>query len=350
MAEALGFVSVVVPAYNGVRCISGCLEALMHQTISPESYEIIVVDDGSTDDTPGVVRRYPVRCLSQSHSGAAAARNLGWRVARGSLILFTDADCTPAPDWIEAMCAPFKDSRVSGVKGIYRTHQRNLVARFVQLEYEEKYQRMERQAAIDFVDTYSAAYRKSVLQAAGGFDVRFPNASVEDQELSFRLAKAGHRLVFQPKAVVYHQHPDTVWKYVRRKFRIGFWKALVHLRHPDKLVRDSHTPQLLKLQMFLLVAGVITLSLACVLGSPTALWLAAVQCALFFATMVPFARRAASSDLAVLPIVPAMLIVRSVALASGLTCGIIVHLSSHMRGRRSSRYADGDWRNPSRIF
>jgi len=348
MAETSEVVSVVVPVYNGARYISSCLEALTYQTVPPDGYEIIVVDDGSTDDTPDIARRYPVRCLTQPHLGAAAARNLGWRAARGSLILFTDADCRPAPDWIETMCAPFEDTRVSGVKGVYRTHQRALVARFVQLEYEEKYQRLAKQPTIDFVDTYSAAYRKSVLQAVGGFDTRFPNASVEDQELSFRLAKAGYRMVFQPLAIVYHEHASNVLTYARRKFRIGFWKALVHTRHPDKLVRDSHTPQSLKLQMILVTGVVITLGLVLATGWSSVVWLGIVECALLLASMLPFARRVASRDRSLLPIVPALLIVRAAALAGGLMCGIIAHLPTYLLRRRSAAPAESELRSISR--
>lgn len=348
MADTPEFISVVVPVYNGARCIASCLDSLMHQTVAPDSYEIVVVDDGSTDETVSIVRQYPVQCLTQPHSGAATARNLGWRAAHGSLILFTDADCRPASDWIESLCAPFKDPRISGAKGVYRTCQRGLVARFVQLEYEEKYRRLAHQSKIDFVDTYSAAYRKSVLQAVGGFDDRFPNASVEDQELSFRLAKSGYRLVFQPQAVVYHEHVSHLLAYTRRKFRIGFWKALVHLRHPDKIVRDSHTPQSLKIQMLLIATMAVTPGLGPALGWQVVLWLLAAEGGLLLASMMPLAGKVYARDRAVLPIVPGMLIVRALALAIGLMCGIITHLSGHLLQRSSPALAYDRLRKASR--
>ncbi len=110
-------------------------------------------------------------------------------------------------------------------------------------------------ANIDFVDTYSAAYRREVFLANGGFDTIFPTASVEDQELSFRLAEKGYRLVFVPAARVYHRHNPTLRAYVRRKFYIGYWKALLAAWHPARMVRDSHTPQTLKVQMALAAAA-----------------------------------------------------------------------------------------------
>ena len=131
---------------------------------------------------------------------------------------------------LSCRCTRFVDPTVAGAKGEYQTCQRELVARFVQQEYQDRYDRMARQSQIDFVDTYSAAYRRNIFLAAGGFDTTFPTASVEDQEFSFRLEEQGHRLVFVPGAIVYHQHDRSVGEYVRRKYRIGFWKALVTRR------------------------------------------------------------------------------------------------------------------------
>jgi glycosyltransferase involved in cell wall biosynthesis len=151
-------VSVIVPAFNSQTTIARCLQALERQTLSQEHYEVIVVDDGSTDDTRGRVQSYAQpRLLTQRHAGPAAARNLGAQHARGEIVLFTDADCEPVPDWIEQMLAPFADAQVAGVKGVYLTHQQAIVARFVQVEYETRYERMARHMArhgrIDFIDT-----------------------------------------------------------------------------------------------------------------------------------------------------------------------------------------------------
>ena len=95
--------SVIVPAYNAAGTLPACLHALLHQTIARDEYEVIVVDDGSTDGTGETVPQSEVVLIRQTHRGPAAARNGGIRVARGELLLFTDADCVPTPNWIEAM-------------------------------------------------------------------------------------------------------------------------------------------------------------------------------------------------------------------------------------------------------
>ncbi len=253
MAEHIPVYSVIVPAYQAAGSLELCLDALSAQTVARELYEVIVVDDGSTDGTGEIARRAGAQVIAQRNAGAAAARNAGAAVARGNLLLFTDADCAPVPGWIAALVAPFADERVAGSKGTYLSRQRQIISRFTQLEYEDRYDRMAGAETIDFVDTYSAAYRRDIFRANAGFDPAF--LFDEDQEFSFRLTEKGYRLVFAPAAQVYHRHNATLAAYIRRKFLMGHWKVLVTRRHPGRAVKDSHTPQALKLQMGLAAAG-----------------------------------------------------------------------------------------------
>lgn len=314
-------ISVIIPAYNAEDTLGSCLTALQVQSLACDQYEIIVVDDGSTDQTEEVARQYGVRLIHQPNAGPAAARNRGAQAAQGELLLFTDADCEPVPDWIERMVEPFHDPDVAGAKGVYRTRQKELVARFVQREYEDKYIRMSRQDCIDFVDTYSAAYRRDVFLANGGFDALFPTASVEDQELSFRLARKGYRLVFAPVAAVYHRHDTSLSEYWRRKFGIGYWKALLLRWHPERAVRDSHTPQVLKVQIGL--EGLLGLFLFLAPFWALAHWPALAVAALFVLTTAPFLGRVARQDPAVAAVSPFLLVWRALALGAGLAAGFL---------------------------
>ncbi len=311
--------SVIVPCYNDADTVDRCLRALTRQTC--RDFEILLVDDGSTDGAASIAEQFgSVRVIRTPHAGAAAARNCGARQARGGILLFTDADCAPSETWVEAMLSAFADPQVVGAKGVYSTRQREPVARFVQCEYEEKYAQLRRAPAIDFVDTYSAGYRRDVFLANGGFDEAFPSAAVEDQEFSFRLAKQGARLVFAPEAVVSHRHVSTVGAYARRKFRIGYWKVRVHRRHPDKALRDSHTPPTLRLQVVLvlaLAASLIPVPFAPILGA-----LAALLVMLFFLSAIPLARFVARRDAGIAWAAYPLIVVRAVALATGLIAGI----------------------------
>ncbi len=333
-------ISIVVPVRNGAGTLGACLEALTRQTLPRGAYEVIVVDDGSTDDTRTVAERYPVRCEAIAPGGPAAARNHGVRAARGELVLFTDADCAPAPDWAARMAAPFAQPAVVGVRGVYRTRQRSLIARFVQQEYQDKYDRTARQATIDFIDTYSAAYRREVFLANGGFETAFSAPSVEDQEFSFRLAEKGYKLVFAPEAAVYHQHDTTLDEYLRRKFWIGYWKAFLLRWHPEKALGDSHTPLSQRAQLGLLAlaglgaAGGAALAL---LRQPAGQWLllaSAGALAVFFASALPFLVKLIQRDAPVAAIAPVMLMARAGALGVGLAAGIV-----GLRAQRSPRQA-----------
>lgn len=328
--------SVVIPAYQAEETIDRCLEALAHQTVPRDCYEIVVVDDGSSDGTAARAQAHgPVRLLTQERKGPAAARNAGVEHSQGQIVLFTDADCEPLPDWIERMGAAFGDG-VVGAKGAYLTRQRELVARFVQIEYEDKYNRMAGEPSIDFVDTYAAAYRRDIFVADGGFETAFPVASVEDQEFSFRLARRGYRMVFVPEARVYHWgHAPDVWSYARKKFRIGYWKVMVHRRHPNKLLRDSHTPQVLKVQI--LLVGLAGLGLAGGLVWPGFWAVSGASALLFLLSTIPFVWSALRKDLAVGLVAPGLLLVRALALGIGFAAGLVTN-PGHGTLRETNRH------------
>ena len=341
-SETVPQLSVVVPAYNAAETLPDCLAALARQDVPSSFYEVIVVDDGSTDGTARVAQAAGVQLISQPNAGPAAARNRGAAAARSELLLFTDADCAPTPGWIRAMSAPFADPRVMGAKGAYLTAQRAIVPRFTQLEYEERYDRMAGTETIDFVDSYSAAYRREIFLASGGFDTVFPTASVEDQELSFRLAESGCRLVFVPGARVYHRHNPNLKAYLRRKFLIGYWKALLARWHPAKMVKDSHTPETLKLQMgfvAVMLAGLLTALAALSLGQEgrgdpartlfiseawrSGMLAAGIAGLAFLASASPFLRKAWRRDRAVFLPAVGLLWLRALALGAGFVLGLM---------------------------
>lgn len=314
--------SIIIPAFNAANTVADCVAACVQQEgMARSSYEIIVVNDGSGDETAVIAKNAGAdKTISHAQSqGAGAARNSGLAVAQGEIILFTDADCIPHPNWLATMTAPFTDADLAGCKGIYISHQRQLVARFVQIEYEDKYDRLRPQPTIDFIDTYSAAYRRDVLEASVGFDTRI--FYVEDQELSFRLAANGSKLTFQPNAIVAHLHSDSVRAYARKKFYIGYWKAQIMRLHPDRLVNDSHTPQSIKVQMGLMALAILTV-VAGLLLRPFFIVTTGVM-GLFFITALPFTRKAWAKDRQVAFVAPFLLMIRATALGFGYAWGMV---------------------------
>jgi glycosyltransferase involved in cell wall biosynthesis len=314
-------ISIIIPTFNGASRIGKCLDALLAQS-AKRDLEILVVNDGSTDDTPRVVGRYSgVRLITQANAGPAAARNRGALEARGTILLFTDDDCVPMPDWLDAMLEPFKDPDVVGAKGIYRTLQRQLAARFVQIEYEDKYRLMAGLESIDFIDTYSAAFIRDRFLEMSGYDTSFPVACAEDIELSYRMSARGWKMKFAPGAVVYHTHPDSFSRYLKKKYKFAFWRVLAVRKNPTKGIKDSHTPQLMKLQ--LLFAPALLFALLFDLAARPAIPVSVLVLVAFLLSTLPFALRAVRKDPVIAIISPAILAARACAQMLGVTAGLI---------------------------
>jgi glycosyltransferase involved in cell wall biosynthesis len=313
--------SIIIPTFNGASRIVGCLDSLMKQTAGRD-VEILVVDDGSTDNTAKVVAGYSsVRLITQANAGPASARNRGALEARGTILLFTDDDCVPMPDWLEAMLGPFKDRDVVGAKGVYRTHQKSLTARFVQIEYEDKYRLMAGLPSIDFIDTYSAAFRRDRFLEMTGYDTSFPVACAEDIELSYRMSALGWKMKFVPAAIVYHTHPDTLSRYLKKKYKFAFWRVLAVRKNPSKGVKDSHTPQIMKLQ--LLFAPALLLAVAFDLTVRPRVSVSVFVVAGFLLSTLPFALRAIRKDPVVGILSPVLLAARACAQVLGVAAGLI---------------------------
>ena len=224
-------------------------------------------------------------------------------------------------NWLEAMLEPFEDSEIVGAKGVYRTRQPSLAARFVQVEYEDRYRMMAGFDYIDFVDTYSAAFRRDRFLEMTGYDTSFPVACAEDIELSYRMSARGWKMKFAPKAVVYHTHPEAFSKYLKKKYKFAFWRVLAVRKNPGKGVKDSHTPQVMKLQLLFAPALLLALILDFLIRPqmPFSIFLLAA----FLASTLPFAWRAISKDPVIGILSPLVLAARSCAQMLGVTAGVI---------------------------
>lgn len=304
------------------------------------------MDDGSTDGTAEVVQRFlqgletaggspqPAGALTgasnpcplglitlirQPRQGAAVARNAGACLAGSDFVLFLDADCVPADDWVERMIQALQQDGVAGVGGVVRSRQQGLIPRFIQAEYDMRYERIARRPYTDFLSSGTAGYRRQVFAAVGGFAAELGGA--EDTDLSFRLCEAGYRLVLEPEAVVYHPHPESLLAYVRRKFIYACWRARVYQRHPQKVADDSRTPLSQKLQIGLV--PLIVLSLAAGFLWPIAWYLAAALGGSFVLSALPFVLHTLRRDPLVGLLALPLTLVSAAAAAAGLMCGIL---------------------------
>uniref|UniRef100_I2Q7H9 Glycosyl transferase n=1 Tax=Desulfovibrio sp. U5L TaxID=596152 RepID=I2Q7H9_9BACT len=327
-------VTVVVPAYNAAGTLPATLAALAAQRFAG-TVEVLVVDDGSTDATAAVAEAAGATVLRQKNQGPATARNAGATAGHGDILVFTDADCEPHPDFLAELTRPLADPGVSGVQGAYRTRQPQLVARFAQAEFEDRYAFTARFPCLDLVATYAAAFRREVFLQEGGFDTSYPVANNEDTEFSYRLCRLGHRLVFAPKGLVFHRHPATLRKYLRIKFWRAYWRLAACRDHPEKVLRDGYTPGVVRLQTGL--AGLLVLGL--VFWPVTALGGGlAVTCGLgVLCSALPFAVFAAGRDRGVAVAAPALVLARSLAFAGGAGLAVLERLAGAVRARIRGR-------------
>ncbi len=225
-------VSVVVCTFNGGATLRGCLQALGRQSRPP--LEVIVVDDGSTDNVPEIAQAFPtMRYVRQDHAGLSVARNLGACMALGDIIAYTDDDCMADEDWLKHLARAFDDPLWVAAGGpnippAPRTATEAVVAvspggpSHVLLNDEEA----------EHLPGCNLAIRKSALDRIGGFRTPYVAAG-DDVDICWRLREAGGRLRFVPAAMVWHHRRFSVRSYFRQQCGYGRAEALLMLDHPE---------------------------------------------------------------------------------------------------------------------
>ena len=232
MQDTALYASVVVPVYNRVELLRRCLASLVSQTYPSSSFEIIVVDDGSTEDVATVAREAIgdwtgyFTVLHKINGGPASARNTGIRAAKGDIIAFTDSDCEADPDWLDEVVGMLQKDGADGVGGpITNVMPPSWIARY--LTCVKFYRHRVRNGKVDYLLTANVAFRRAALLAAGGFR-EDPGVWSEDADLSFRLIQAGHRLLLAPGGIVRHYGaPISLSGWAKELYRYGKGNAIL---------------------------------------------------------------------------------------------------------------------------
>ncbi len=234
-------VSVIVPVFNGEMTIGKTLDAILNQSYAGR-VEIIVVDDGSKDNTNQIVTNYSsVRYFVQQNAGPAAARNKGAKEAKGDILFFTDSDCVPEREWIEKMVVHLEDPSVWVVSGSYDiANPSSLLASCIQNEIRYRHERLMPKFPKSF-GSYNFCVIKKVFEEAGGFNSAYPAASGEDNDLSYKIIKSGQRILFEKYALVKHYHQSRLGNYLKEQFRHGYWRVKMYRDHPKMMRGDDYT-------------------------------------------------------------------------------------------------------------
>jgi GT2 family glycosyltransferase len=219
-------ISVIIPTCNRPDQLRDCLTALSRQTCPRDSFEVVIVDDGSEPPIAGLATSFSdkldVRVIRQARQGPAAARNFGVMSARGSLIAFTDDDCRPAANWLERLLARLDAGGAPLVGGrVVNALDDNIFATTSQLIHELAYEHHNADAKqAQFFASNNMAVDAESLVMVGGFDPAFRVAS-EDRDLCARWSESGRALVYAPDAEVAHAHHLTLSRFWKQHFRYG---------------------------------------------------------------------------------------------------------------------------------
>ena len=278
---ACASVSLVIPCRNAGATLRACLESAQPLLARGELTEIIVVNDGSTDDTAGIAAEFPVRTIEGPCRGPGAARNAGWRQAQTDLVWFVDADCVIHNNALSRLMCFFEDDTVVGAGGSYgNMREDSLLACLIHEEIRVRHRRMSNK--VDYLATFNVLYRHKALAAVGGFAEQY--VAAEDAELAFRLLKNGGHLRFDVDSLVSHFHETKLRRYLRAQYRNAFYRIPLYFEHPEFASGDAYSGPADHLQPPLAMLLLVTLPL--LFWSPWR-WVPIILAGLLAATQIP---------------------------------------------------------------
>jgi len=231
-------ISVVVCTFNGSRTIAGTLGGL--GKLDYPDYEVIVVDDGSTDRTAEIAAAYPVRLVRTRNQGLSAARNEGMRAATGSIVAYIDDDAWPDPHWLQYLAWTFLTTTYAGVGGpnIPPPGDGPIAECVAHAPGGPVHVLISAQEA-EHIPGCNCAFRKECLETVGGFDPVFRSAG-DDVDLCWRLIEHGWKIGFQPAAMVWHHRRNSLRAYWKQQKGYGKAEALLERKWPSKYNAAGH--------------------------------------------------------------------------------------------------------------
>jgi glycosyltransferase involved in cell wall biosynthesis len=249
-------ISVVAATYNRLPLLQKLLRALSVQTLGQDSFEVIIVDDGSTDETVSYLRDFAeahagwCRYSLNQRQGPGAARNRGWRMASSQLIAFTDDDTVPFDNWLEELLIGFENyPDCAGLGGSIKRINDSTFSRFIDacgcLEHPRN-----ADGEVTYLVTANAAYRRSALESVNGFreDITWPGG--EDPDLSIRIRSSGRYLEKWDSAIVSHHHRDSTIGIFKTFRNYGMGSAIYESSVFPSLRSQYRLWRMLKWQLF----------------------------------------------------------------------------------------------------
>ena len=329
-------VSFVVPVRNGETWLEDVLSAIRAQD-DGRPFEVLAVEDGSTDGSVGILDRWAasgaVRVVDGPRRGAAAAINAGIRLAKHPIVCQVDQDVILRPGWMRSLTAAVSADGVGAAQGYYLTpDDASVWARAMGLDLEQRYGRI-RGSVVDHVCTGNSVYRADALRAVSLFDETLGYGY--DNDMSYRLAAAGYRLVFCREAQSVHRWRETMWAYLTQQYGVGYGRLDLVAKHRGRARGDDVSGLRMILHAPAMLCALAALSLAGLLAVFGAPWRAAALVGGGLLAVLALDRLAAGAEMLIergeavgLAFVPIHLL-RDVAWALAL----VVWTARRLRGR-----------------
>jgi GT2 family glycosyltransferase len=230
--------SVVVCTHNGGRTMRDCCEGL--RKLEYPRFEVIVVNDGSTDETAEIVREYGFRLINTENCGLSNARNTGREAATGEIIAYLDDDARPDPQWLTYLASAFLNTAYAAVGGPNIAPPGDgPIADCVAHAPGGPVHVLLSDLEAEHIPGCNMAFRKTALEAVGGFDPQFRVAG-DDVDVCWRLQQHGFKLGFSPGAMVWHHRRNSVRAYWRQQKGYGRAEALLEAKWPEKYNAAGH--------------------------------------------------------------------------------------------------------------
>lgn len=240
----LKFISVVIPTFNRKSMLKLCLESFNKQSYPVTHFEVIVIDDGSSDGTEKFIEgcrehiNFKLIYYRQKNGGPAAARNNGVKGAKGELVAFTDDDCVVEKNWLDEYIRSFNEADIGGVGGATKHKMTGIFCEF--MDYYKVMNPPVVNGEVLYLITANACYKREAILAVNGFEEKIRNPGGEDPDLSMKVKEKGYKLIFNPACVVYHFHKNNLKSFYRTFFNYGRGAYFLRDRWGDKFATPSN--------------------------------------------------------------------------------------------------------------
>jgi glycosyltransferase involved in cell wall biosynthesis len=279
-------ISVIVPTYNSIKSLIILLNSLLNQDY--DHYEIIIVDDCSTDNTSSIIQNYNIKYYKlEKNSGPAVCRNIGAQISKGDVLAFTDSDCRVSNDWLKKIDCYLCDDNVHAIMGKLIINQSTYLGDSISaLGFPaggsmgfEKVWKVDSNSYTSSLSSCNCAIKKRVFNQIGGFDESFPYAGGEDSFFAYSLIQSGFKIKYCPDVIVRHNARDSMKDFLTWQFKRGISSYIFSTKVKNRsnflsmrlkailnVIRENVVDNKLPLILLLLISGYLTQTLGFIYG------------------------------------------------------------------------------------